>query len=183
MDWISLLGGIATAIPKFVINQRKLWKLTRWEATLFEREKKLDYIQQVHEFNLANIQNMIRVEVERVTAGVHWKPQPALKVTFVVANWSIFKIYWDKFISSMKIDWQGMSYDLPPYLEKRHLERQSRTNFEITYPLPDGLARDLLQKSQEHKSVHFEFTGYISFRFNSEAIESNFSTSHTLLWP
>jgi len=183
MDWISLLSGIATAIPKFVMNQRKLWELTRWEQGLSEREKKLNYMQQVYERDLSDLPNRIRVDVERIQAGIDWKPQAALQVVFRIANWSIFRIDWEKFISRMKIDHGGMDYDLPPYLEKRHLDRQSQTNFQITYPLPEGLTKYLSEKRSEHKSVHFGFAGSLSFRHNLGTIESNFSTSYTLLWP
>lgn len=183
MDWISLVSGIAIAIPKFVINQSKLWKLTRWEDALSGREKKLDHVQRTYELNLANIQTMIRVEVERIDAGLQWKPQPALRITFRIINWSIFKIEWDKFISRMKIDRDGMDYDLTPYLERRHLEGQNQTNFEVTYPLPQGLAIYLDEKKSEHKPVQFDFRGSIYFRHNSETIESNFMTTYTLRWP
>jgi hypothetical protein len=83
----------------------------------------------------------------------------------------------------MKIDGQGISYDLPPYLEERHLAEQSQTNFEVTYPLPEGLASDLSDKEQEHKSVHFAFAGHLAFRHNSETVKSDFGTSYTFLWP
>ncbi|MBA7504615.1 hypothetical protein ES706_03261 [subsurface metagenome] len=180
---ISLLGSIATTIPRFIKNQRKLWNLTTWEASLSAKQSKLGNIERVYELNLANLQSMVRVEVEKVTAGVHWKPQPALRVTFRIVNWSIFKIYWDKFLCRMNIDLQGISYDLPPYLEKRHSEGQSPTNFEVTYPLPEGLASYLSDKEQERESVHFGFTGHLTFRHNSETVESDFATSYTFRWP